>query len=650
MRPRSGACLLALAFVPVSLLGASPRRSYPLCCATGASPPRRCRYCCWSNPCCWRWWHLWPALAATAGAGRALLLPLLAAGPLSYLLLIWAEGPMLFLASRVLAGFFHASFGIVQAGLAEAEAPRERLGRHGQAERRLCPGLRHGSGLRPDRRKPLHASGPALAGLRIGPAGRLDRAGLRRPCRGAPAGQRARPGQPRPGRSKPGQARRGPSEAGPSEAGPSETGPSETGPSETGRTETGPSEALWPAIGHALGRQGGLYAALLVTALAFAAMDTSLAVWAQAKLGWRAGGLCRGFRRRAGSPPPARRSSSACRRSKGRERASLCAGLGVLALGLALLPLWPGDRLLYGASALMGSGMAVAMSALQGAAFPARGGRSPGGDTRSFAGAHRSGLAPGALGRQPGLAPVGARRAALDRPCPGARGPDGRAVHRRPAARAEAGRDRAGLARVMNIATLLDAAALRSPDATALVHPAGRFSFRRLAALSRRIAAGLARRGIGPGHRVGLCCSNRPAFVGVLFGALRAGATVMLYGTTIKAREASFLLRDGGLAALFCMTGEPGGASARRPRAEGLHDVWLLPEDLAARSEGGDWPGLARLSRGGADRHRPGPAPRTGGPGGRPLHLRHQRLAQGRHHEPRQPVGGGSSQSAFGRA
>ncbi|MGH6793260.1 MAG: AMP-binding protein, partial [Methyloceanibacter sp.] len=59
----------------------------------------------------------------------------------------------------------------------------------------------------------------------------------------------------------------------------------------------------------------------------------------------------------------------------------------------------------------------------------------------------------------------------------------------------------------MNVAALLDAAALVRPDHDAIVHEGKRSSYRALAQLAARIAGGLAAEGVGPGSRVALCCT-----------------------------------------------------------------------------------------------------------------------------------------------
>jgi acyl-CoA synthetase (AMP-forming)/AMP-acid ligase II len=63
------------------------------------------------------------------------------------------------------------------------------------------------------------------------------------------------------------------------------------------------------------------------------------------------------------------------------------------------------------------------------------------------------------------------------------------------------------------MATGFTASALRRPDAPALVDDRGVVSFRELSERVQSIAAGLAKRGVGPGTRVGVLCLNHRGFV-----------------------------------------------------------------------------------------------------------------------------------------
>src|SRR4051794_22611159 len=69
--------------------------------------------------------------------------------------------------------------------------------------------------------------------------------------------------------------------------------------------------------------------------------------------------------------------------------------------------------------------------------------------------------------------------------------------------------------------------AAAQPARTALIGPAGRtLTFGQLADGARRVAGGLAERGVGRGDVVALVADNSPDYAVALYGALAAGATV----------------------------------------------------------------------------------------------------------------------------
>lgn len=90
---------------------------------------------------------------------------------------------------------------------------------------------------------------------------------------------------------------------------------------------------------------------------------------------------------------------------------------------------------------------------------------------------------------------------------------------------------------------LLDATAARAPRDPALA-AAERppLSYAALAAATRRMAEGLARRGIGPGDRVAVWLPNRPEFLVLLFALARLGATAILLNTRWRAEELARVL------------------------------------------------------------------------------------------------------------
>jgi long-chain acyl-CoA synthetase len=87
---------------------------------------------------------------------------------------------------------------------------------------------------------------------------------------------------------------------------------------------------------------------------------------------------------------------------------------------------------------------------------------------------------------------------------------------------------------------LLDAAALRDPDALALLEGGARLTYRDLAGRAEQLAAGMAAWGVRTGDRVALLLGNRLEFVVALFAAARLGAVVV----PLSVREQPAGLRD----------------------------------------------------------------------------------------------------------
>jgi long-chain acyl-CoA synthetase len=93
---------------------------------------------------------------------------------------------------------------------------------------------------------------------------------------------------------------------------------------------------------------------------------------------------------------------------------------------------------------------------------------------------------------------------------------------------------------------LLEAAALRDPDALALVDGAARLTYRELAGQVERLAAGMAARGVAPWDRVALLLGNRPEFLITLFAAARLGAIAVPLSTREQAPGLRYMLENSG--------------------------------------------------------------------------------------------------------
>ncbi len=98
----------------------------------------------------------------------------------------------------------------------------------------------------------------------------------------------------------------------------------------------------------------------------------------------------------------------------------------------------------------------------------------------------------------------------------------------------------------MNLARLIEEPARRVPERAAMVFPEGSVSYAELAEAVLRCAAGLARRGIGPGQRVALLDDASLLFVAGVLGAARAGAACVPLHVQLTARELAELVRSCG--------------------------------------------------------------------------------------------------------
>lgn len=91
----------------------------------------------------------------------------------------------------------------------------------------------------------------------------------------------------------------------------------------------------------------------------------------------------------------------------------------------------------------------------------------------------------------------------------------------------------------------LDALAARQPDATLLIDQDQRISAAQLRSQSRALAAGLARIGVRPGHRVAVWLPNCAAWVESFLACAHLGALVLAVNTRFRALEVADILGRG---------------------------------------------------------------------------------------------------------
>jgi long-chain acyl-CoA synthetase len=104
------------------------------------------------------------------------------------------------------------------------------------------------------------------------------------------------------------------------------------------------------------------------------------------------------------------------------------------------------------------------------------------------------------------------------------------------------------------IPSLLAAAAAQHPDAPAIAFYGRTISYRELLAAARAFAGGLRRAGLEPGERVMLMLPNVPQAVICYYGALLAGAIVVLSNPLTDATKLIYELDDAGASTLVALS------------------------------------------------------------------------------------------------
>ena len=132
----------------------------------------------------------------------------------------------------------------------------------------------------------------------------------------------------------------------------------------------------------------------------------------------------------------------------------------------------------------------------------------------------------------------------------------------------------------MNIARLLDEAADRAPEATALFHGAqSALDYRTLAMRVARLCGYLQGRGVAHGDRVAIFMSNHLAYIEVLYAVFRAGAIAVPVNAKLHERELAFILEESG--ARLLVTDRQAESCAGHAAARLHRSVELLNVDTA---------------------------------------------------------------------
>ncbi|MEN8514179.1 AMP-binding protein [Burkholderia sp. RS02] len=103
----------------------------------------------------------------------------------------------------------------------------------------------------------------------------------------------------------------------------------------------------------------------------------------------------------------------------------------------------------------------------------------------------------------------------------------------------------------MNLVAALDRAARATPDKPFLVSESATITYAAARERSHRAAAVLSALGIAAGDRVAAMCFNTPAFVDLMFGAWRLGATFVPVNHKLQAPEVDYVLEHSRSKALL---------------------------------------------------------------------------------------------------
>ena len=131
---------------------------------------------------------------------------------------------------------------------------------------------------------------------------------------------------------------------------------------------------------------------------------------------------------------------------------------------------------------------------------------------------------------------------------------------------------------------LLEQAAARWPDETAIVDGERRFTFAELEAYSGRFASALAAMGFGKGDIVGILSPNCAEFEIAFFGILKAGATVTTINSGYREREIAYQLQASGAQALIVHHTLADAADLALSSTEEVRDRILITDGADATS------------------------------------------------------------------
>src|SRR5690242_17911626 len=141
--------------------------------------------------------------------------------------------------------------------------------------------------------------------------------------------------------------------------------------------------------------------------------------------------------------------------------------------------------------------------------------------------------------------------------------------------------------RRQTLADLLHRSAKRFPHKTAIACGATRWTFAEFDAITDRLAAGLARLGVGKGTPLAVLARNSHGFAALRFALARLGAVLVPINFMLKAQEVAYILRHSGAT---LMATDSGLAELARSAAaldtQVRQFLWLPSEDPSEPAAG----------------------------------------------------------------
>jgi acyl-CoA synthetase (AMP-forming)/AMP-acid ligase II len=125
----------------------------------------------------------------------------------------------------------------------------------------------------------------------------------------------------------------------------------------------------------------------------------------------------------------------------------------------------------------------------------------------------------------------------------------------------------------MNLASLLQAAAARHPDASAVSQGATSWRYSQFAGRVAATAAFLRRTGARPGDRIGIAMHNSAGFLQLLYACWHAGLCAVPMNAKLHPREFAYILDNAGIRLCFASPGLYPGIRSELP-----HDLLVLME------------------------------------------------------------------------